>query len=120
MNEPTATQRMIQDEEVNRAHDWMCRASELERAERIATHYLCQVATAKHLLQIIQLARHQEMTDNVKSAIVMLRDQLVKGHSHDLGLELSWPKYDEYVFKHPVIYSQNQESKNRPTYRTFL
>lgn len=73
------------------ARDIMSKCSELERAERIATHYARMSATAIHLCEIMKFVRYgREVTDDVRSCIQYLARELREHHAMDLGIELRW------------------------------
>ena len=78
--------------EVTMAFHMIGRMSELQQAERIASHYLSHAAHAQDILKIIELVRYGgELNDDTKAAIKYLTDQIRNNHAHDLGIELSWP-----------------------------
>lgn len=89
MKQISATQTRFRDIRVLDANDLMANCSELEQAERIAKHYMHLFVTAQHLNKIIELSKYSEITDDTKSAIQYLLNQLKEYHAYELGIELS-------------------------------
>ena len=74
-----------------RAYDRMNRSPEFDRAERIASHYLRNAASAQYLLKIVEMVRNgAEWTPEVEEMVKYLSDNLRAHHAADLGIELIW------------------------------
>ena len=84
-----------------RAYDRMNRSPEFDRAERIASHYLRNAASAQYLLKIVEMVRNgATRTPEVEETVRYISDSLRAAHAADLGIELTWPNTPQ-EYSHP-------------------
>ena len=76
------------------ALDLMGRMDEIQQAERIAKHYLSHATSAQVILKTIDMYGYGHVSEEAAQVIKMLADEIKINHAHDLGIELSWNRYN--------------------------
>lgn len=76
------------------ALDLMERMDEIQQAERIAKHYMSHAINAQIILKTIDMYRYGKVSGDAALLVKRLADEIKTNHAHDLGIELSWKRYN--------------------------